>query len=247
VTSFKEEIRSYWDLDSATYDDSRGHNPRTALELAVWAGSLARLLPPAPAKVLDVGAGTGFLSVLLARLGYEVTAFDLSPGMLERLRHNAADAHVDVTTIEGDAVEPPTGEFDAVVERHLLWTLPDPGAAIEAWRKAAPRGRLILLESLWGSAGGRVEQWRASGHLALRRLRGEHPDHHAEYEEALRTELPLGSGTSPEQLVTLVESSSWGVARIERLRDIEWATRSALPATADRVLGVAPRFAVIAG
>lgn len=30
------EIRSYSDVESTTYDDVRGHQPRTALELAVW-------------------------------------------------------------------------------------------------------------------------------------------------------------------------------------------------------------------
>ena len=47
---------------------------------------LTRHLPPPPARVLDVGAGTGALSLPLARLGYQVTALDISPGMLERLR-----------------------------------------------------------------------------------------------------------------------------------------------------------------
>ncbi|MGH9171639.1 MAG: class I SAM-dependent methyltransferase [Acidimicrobiales bacterium] len=247
MTSGREQIRSYWDIDSATYDQSRSHKPRTALELAVWGATLSRLLPPRPARVLDVGAGTGFLSVLLARQGYEVTALDLSPGMLEHLRENASISGVEITTIEGDAADPPSGDFDAVVERHVLWTLPDPRAAVEAWRKVAPAGRLVLLESLWGSAAGAGEQLRSAGHLALRRMRGESSDHHAEYEPALRSELPLGSGTTPDQLATLVESSSWGVARIERLRDVEWATRRALPSAADRLLGVAPRFAVIAG
>lgn len=246
MTSLKEQIRAYWDVDSTTYDNSRGHKPRTALELAAWSGTLTRLLPPKPAKVLDVGAGTGFLSVLLARQGYEVTALDLSSGMLERLVENAAAANVEVKTVEGDAEHPPKGTFDAVVERHLLWTLPDPGAAVNAWRKVAPKGRLILLESLWGSAGGPVEELRASARQVLRRLRNEAGDHHAEYEPDIRSELPLGNGTTPEQLVALVEPA-WGAARIERLRDVEWATRLALPSIPDRIIGVTPRFAVIAG
>ena len=44
--------------------------------------------------------------------------------------------------MQADAASPPGGPFDAVVERHLLWTLPDPGAALVAWRQAAPTGRL---------------------------------------------------------------------------------------------------------
>jgi SAM-dependent methyltransferase len=247
MTSIANRVRSYWDVDAATYDDSPGHKPRTTLELAAWGAALSRLLPPRPARVLDVGAGTGFLSVLLARQGYEVTALDLSPGMLERLQDNARSAGVEVATREGDASDPPAEGFDAVVERHVLWTLPDPAAAVEAWRRAAPEGRLLLLETMWGSSAGRGEQLRRAVHSSMRRLRREHPDHHAEYESALRNELPLGGGTPPEALLSMVESSSWGVARIERLRDVEWATRLALPSAADRLVGVSPRFVVIGG
>ena len=59
--------------------------------------------------------------------------------------------------------------------------------------------------------------------------------------------LPLGAGAAPEGLVRLVESSPWGPARLERLRDVEWATRQALSSPLDRLLGVTPRFAVLAG
>jgi hypothetical protein len=83
MSEISEQVRTYWDLDAATYDQSPGHSPRTALELAVWSAALRRLLPPPPARVLDVGAGTGFLAMLLARQGYRVSALDLSPGMLE--------------------------------------------------------------------------------------------------------------------------------------------------------------------
>ncbi len=242
-----DAVRSYWDLDAKTYDDSASHHPRTAAEQAAWSAVLRRLLPPPPAKVLDAGAGTGFLSVLLARQGYSVTALDLAPGMLARLQDKVRTAGLDVRTVEGDAADPPRDKFDAVVERHLLWTLLRPGDALDAWHEAAPTGRLVLLESLWGASGRFAEQLRSRSHAVLRRLRGGRPDHHAEYDPELRARLPLGAGATPDRLVTLVELSTWGPARLERLRDVEWATREALPSSLDRLVGVVPLFAVVAG
>jgi SAM-dependent methyltransferase len=248
VNDLEGQVRKYWDTDSATYDTSPGHDPQTLAELAVWAATLRRLLPPPPARVLDAGAGTGFLSLLLARDGYRVTALDLAPRMLAQLSDKAKRRGLDVAIVEGNAADPPgAGDYDVVVERHLVWTLPDPRAALEAWRRAAPNGRLVLVESIWGAAAGPEEQLRARARALLRRLRNEASDHHAEYDSELRAELPLGSGTSPEILVALVESTSWGQARIERLRDVEWASREALTSVVDRLVGVSPRFALIAG
>ena len=71
-------------------------------------------------------------------------------------------------------------------------------------------------------------------------------DHHKPYDARLVSELPFGSGASPEMLVELVKSTAWGHARVERLRDVEWATRAALDSVLERLIGVAPRFTVIA-
>src|SRR5215472_8651986 len=86
-----DEIREFWDEDAATYDKSPAHYPQRPQEQAAWAATLRHLLPAPPAAVLDMGAGTGFLSLLLAAQGYQVTAADISPGMLARLRAKAAD------------------------------------------------------------------------------------------------------------------------------------------------------------
>jgi len=247
ASDFDSQVRDYWDLDAATYDHSAGHNPRTLVEQAAWAGAMRRLLPAPPARVLDAGAGTGFLSLLLARAGYRVTALDLAPSMLAQLRTKAARAGLAVETVEGNAADPPRGGFDAVVERHVVWTLPDPRSALEAWREAAPDGVLVLFESVWGSAASPEEQLRSRARALLRRVRNVPADHHAEYDAELLFDLPLGSGTSAELLLALVESTSWGSARIERLRDVEWASRAALPTLLDRLVGVAPRFALSAG
>jgi len=247
ATGLEQQVREYWDVDAATYDRSPGHNPQTRLETAVWAATLRRFLPPPPARVLDVGAGTGFLSLLLAREGYRVTALDLAPGMLAQLSAKARSRGLDIDLFEANAANPPRDNFDAVVERHVVWTLSDPRAALEAWREVAPSGTLLLLESIWGAAAGPEEQLRSAARDLLRRLRNVPSDHHKQYDTELISELPLGSGASPEMLVDLVESTHWGDARVARLSDVEWASREALPSVLDRLVGVTPRFAVIAG
>jgi 2-polyprenyl-3-methyl-5-hydroxy-6-metoxy-1,4-benzoquinol methylase len=54
-------------------------------------------------SVLDVGCGTGRHSIELARRGYRMTGVDVSVGMLDEARKQAAAAGVDVTWIESDA------------------------------------------------------------------------------------------------------------------------------------------------
>lgn len=242
-----EAIRSFWDLDAHTYDNSGSHQPQSPLVLAAWRAAVRRLLPPPPARVLDVGAGTGFLSILAAQQGYQVTSVDLSPHMLARLRDKATSERLDIETVQADAASPPPGPFDAVIERHLVWTLPDPARAVETWRRAAPSGRLVLFESQWGDAGGLSGRLRSRAQEALRQIRHQAPDHHDEYPPAVRDRLPFGRGAAPDALVALVAASSWGAPRIERLRDVDWAIRHALPSPVDRAIGVTPRFAVTAG
>ncbi len=238
-----DDIQRFWDDDASTYDDAPGHRPTSPAVQAAWTAALDALLPPAPATVLDCGAGTGFLSLIAARLGHRVTALDLSPGMLAKLTAAAEAEDLDVAVVVGAAHEPPSG-FDVVIERHLLWTLPDPAAALAAWRAAAPAGRLVAIESLWGVADP-LEMLRARAWKAVKRWRGTPPDHHGAYPTAVRGALPLGSGTHPRDIARLVAGAGWSAPRLVRLRDVEWAStlEQRLP---ERLLGVTPRFAVVA-
>jgi SAM-dependent methyltransferase len=243
--SSADEIRAYWDADAATYDKSSDHRPRSAAEAAAWVTALSRFLPPAPARVLDCGAGTGFLSLMAAGLGHRVTALDLSGGMLTQLRARAEQEDLAIEVVEGSASEPPPGPFDAVIERHVLWTLPDPIAALGAWRNSAPFGRLVLIESLWGGIDP-GEGIKARARDVLRKARRTPGAHHGAYSGELRGQLPLGDGTHPSRIVELVEEAGWSAPRIERLRDVEWAAAIQLRFP-ERLLGVPPRFVVLAG
>jgi SAM-dependent methyltransferase len=193
----------------------------------------------------DAAVYDDFLSLLLAAQGYQVTAMDLSAGMLEKLRAKAARQGLDVEIVQADAASPPDGPFDAVVERHLLWTLPDPAAALAAWRQAVPTGRLVLIEGTWGETTG-IPAVQAEARRLARRFRGAEPGHHGHYTDRVVSALPHANGITPAEMVSLVEASPWGRARLERLRDVEWATlegRSLL----DQLLGTNPRWAVTAG
>ena len=105
------KVRVWWDADAATYDDSSDHGWAVAspARRAAWNAALHRLLPGRGSRVLDVGAGTGFLSLAAARLGHRVTALDLSGGMLERLAEHAAREGLQVDVVQGGAEEPPAG------------------------------------------------------------------------------------------------------------------------------------------
>jgi len=219
-----DDIRSWWDEDAGHYDRSVGHSLRDPVEAAAWRAALERALPAPPSRVLDVGAGTGSLSLLAAELGHEVTALDLSEGMLSAARRKAEERDLSITFVVGPAEDPPEGPFDAVIERHVVWTLLDPVGALRSWRAVAPQGRLVLFEGSWGGEGAFVAvKDRAAA--TVRRIRREIDHHHAEYPEHVISRLPLARATSSAPFVEAVTEAGWRRVRIERLADIEW-TRS---------------------
>ena len=218
----EHRIRAWWDEDARTYDRSRSHAASDPVEAAAWRAALLRYLPAPLAKVLDAGAGTGALSLLAADLGFRVTALDLSEGMLGRLRDKAKDRELKVDVVHGAADRPPKGPFDAVIERHLLWTIPDPGGVLAAWHAAAPKGRLVLFEGVvtGGPNARRVRSWLAE---AVRRAAKVPDDHHAEYDPDIIEAMPLARLSSPEPLIRAVRGAGWRRVRIERMWDVEWA------------------------
>jgi 2-polyprenyl-3-methyl-5-hydroxy-6-metoxy-1,4-benzoquinol methylase len=152
-----DAVRAEWDGYAAEFDDEPDHGLRDPGVRAAWRELLLHHLPAAPARVADLGCGTGSLSVLLAGEGYAVHGLDLSDEMVARARRKAVEAGVDVTFSQGDAsapdLEPRT--YDVVLCRHVLWALPDPSVALARWVDLLrPGGRLLLVEGRWSTGGG---------------------------------------------------------------------------------------------
>lgn len=145
-----------WDAEAGTYDGPADHGLTDPAVRSAWRDLLAAALPPAPARVADLGCGTGTLTLLLAELGFSVDGIDFSPAMVARARAKLASA-VGVTVSEGDAFDPDltASTYDAVLCRHVLWAMPDPAAALSRWvALLRPGGRLVLVEGSWSTGAG---------------------------------------------------------------------------------------------
>jgi SAM-dependent methyltransferase len=145
-----------WDAEAAGYDAPADHGLLDPDVRAAWRRLLLGLLPPAPARVAEMGCGTGTLTVLLADEGYAVDGVDFSPEMLRRAEAKA-EGREQVRFVEGDAARPPfdDGGYDVVLSRHVLWAMPDPADALRRWSALLrPGGRLVLVEGFWSNGAG---------------------------------------------------------------------------------------------
>ncbi|MGC2203784.1 MAG: class I SAM-dependent methyltransferase [Stellaceae bacterium] len=146
----KQQVAAHWNRRAAGFDEDFGHSIRTAAERAAWDRILNLMVPQRNAlDALDVGCGTGFLSLELAARGHRVTGIDFAPAMLAEARRKSAERGFSIRFEEGDAENLPfaAASFDLVVSRHLLWTLPHPEAAIDEWiRVLRPGGRLAIAD-----------------------------------------------------------------------------------------------------
>ena len=103
--------------------------------------------------VADVGAGTGYMSLKLAkRVGPsgKVYAEDVQPEMLQQVRANAQKAKLaNIQTVQGSFTDPmlPKGQMDLVLLVDVYHEFSEPQKMLQGIRASLkPDGRLVLLE-----------------------------------------------------------------------------------------------------
>ncbi len=188
----KTVVREYWGDRADSFDNDNQHGIHSDAQREAWLSVLRSWTGEPTKQVLDVGCGTGVISLLLAELGHEVTGVDFAPEMLEQARTKVDGSELAATFYQGDAenLTQQDDSYELVTARHLIWTLPSPERAIEEWRRVVhPGGRVVLIEGHWDF------------------------DETFDGYEAIHDDLPLYDGRPPEELAAFLTEQ--GVENIE--------------------------------
>ncbi len=138
------------------YDDHRPSYPDAAVDLALSGGD------PEPARVLDLGAGTGKLTRSLLARGLDVVAVEPDPGMLAVLRERSPGA--EARSGSAERVPLPDGAVDAVLVGQALHWFDLDRAVPEIARVLRPGG---VLAGLWNAGDDEVAWVRELGGLSV--------------------------------------------------------------------------------
>lgn len=139
-------VKDYWNgraKDFSLFRKDEYHSvqyDKWALELETKIGANGK------GRILDIGCGSGFLSAILAKLGYEVVGIDLSEEMINQSKAFVANERLDVKFHKMNALNLNFADesFDFVISRNLTWTLPSLEKAYSEWLRVLKKGGKII-------------------------------------------------------------------------------------------------------
>ncbi|GBF72200.1 methyltransferase [Paenibacillus sp. 598K] len=192
----QEQVSTYWEGEATLYSEGIAEELKSPRRQA-WLELIEAHAPEGQSlRVLDVGCGPGFFSVILAAAGHQVTGADCAANMLEEASAHASSegVTVDFKQMDTHTLDLPDESYDLVVCRNVTWSLPEPERAYREWmRVLRPGGRLLIFDANWNWPLWHEETQRQHQQaLAEYRARGwGEPPHHADREETDRLGLLL--------------------------------------------------------
>ena len=151
-----EEIQHYWNHRYSGYSKVN-QKELEGIQRERLKKQFKRLLPENQnLKVLDIGTGPGFFTIILEELGYSnITGVDYSYKMLEVARENIKtygkeNSSIQLMQMDAQNLEFEPESFDIIVSRNLMWNLEKPQQAYSEWlRVLKPKGALFIFDANW--------------------------------------------------------------------------------------------------
>lgn len=144
-----EEIKEYWNMRAGGYSE-KNRAELSSEDSEIWSEKIVKRLPEGKClRCLDIGCGPGFLGILLAKKGHDVTLADYSENMIKQAKENVEFAKVSAEIKKVDAQNPTFEDntFDVIVSRNLVWNLEKPDMAYDQWLRILKKGgRLIVFD-----------------------------------------------------------------------------------------------------
>ena len=152
MSTYAQENITYWTRRAPSYSDVNQEEVGGS-QHSVWSRVIDQRIQSHfgnrsrdQIRLLDVGTGPGFFAIILAELGYQVTAVDYTEAMLNQARKNAGPlaSIIDFRRMDAEQLTFPDGAFDVIVSRNLTWNLPSPAKAYSQWTRVLKENGLLL-------------------------------------------------------------------------------------------------------
>jgi ubiquinone/menaquinone biosynthesis C-methylase UbiE len=147
----KERIEERWNESAQGYDSYIQGELNTFKENA-WTELILKDEKRKQLRILDIGTGPGFFSVILSKQGHQVTGIDCTENMVEVAKKNAIVHGVDPKfyVMDSHKLDFEDNSFDLIVSRNVTWTLYNPDNAYKEWRRVLkPEGKLMIFDANW--------------------------------------------------------------------------------------------------
>jgi len=227
--SIRDEIREFWSERAATFDQSVGHEIFSEAERRGWHRLILKHLGEGAGRpLLDLACGTAVVSHLMHDMGFKVTGLDWSEAMLAQARAKAQARGTDIRFIMRDAetTGEPDASYDAITNRHLVWTLVDVPAAFAEWhRLLRPGGQVLIVDGNFGR-----RSWVSRLHGAIDKALGRPPARGmmdpkmAERHKRIRDQVYFSAEMPAQAVVDLLAAAGFVDIAVDRnLWDIHWA------------------------
>lgn len=191
----KDRIIEYWEKRSESFMMQRRRELKSPLAYR-WQQEIEKKIPKGKTlKILDVGCGSGFFSILLAKMGHEVTGTDLTPQMIVNSKCLAEEEHVfcHFLVMDAERMEFEDNSFDVVISRNLTWTLPHVKEAYSEWKRILKvNGILLNIDANYGSG-----NFTDSSELPENHAHHTLGDKMLEECERIKQQLPISSCVRP--------------------------------------------------
>jgi len=143
----KDFITSYWTDRAKDFGALRAKELESP-KLKLWIDELTSHIfdSDRSLRILDIGCGAGFFSIILSQLGHTVHGIDITPNMIDEANQLAQSLDCDATfsVMDAENLSFNTNTFDIVVARNVTWNLPHPDKAYAEWLRVIRSGGLIL-------------------------------------------------------------------------------------------------------